>query len=87
MVDISGANRSAPSAGEHTMLAEKNSTSVSDGQQHIASSSQWSLIKYARWQHLAAGVCGGVISTLMLHPLDLIKIRFQGKIDLIYSYI
>ena len=27
-------------------------------------------------QHLAGGVAGGVASTLLLHPLDLIKIRF-----------
>ncbi|CAD5110839.1 DgyrCDS200 [Dimorphilus gyrociliatus] len=30
-----------------------------------------------KWEHLAAGVSGGVLSTLVLHPLDLIKIRFQ----------
>jgi solute carrier family 25 folate transporter 32 len=30
-----------------------------------------------RWEHCAAGVTGGVLSTLALHPLDLIKIRFQ----------
>ncbi|XP_012284734.1 mitochondrial folate transporter/carrier [Orussus abietinus] len=29
-----------------------------------------------KYEHLIAGVSGGVISTLMLHPLDLIKIRF-----------
>jgi solute carrier family 25 folate transporter 32 len=35
------------------------------------------VLSHVRWQHLAAGVSGGVISTLVLHPLDLIKIRFQ----------
>lgn len=25
-----------------------------------------------------AGFCGGACSTLLLHPLDLIKVRFQG---------
>jgi len=29
-----------------------------------------------RYEHLVAGVSGGVISTLVLHPLDLLKIRF-----------
>jgi len=29
-----------------------------------------------RWEHLVAGISGGVASTLILHPLDLIKIRF-----------
>ncbi|XP_064652707.1 solute carrier family 25 member 32-like [Lineus longissimus] len=36
-----------------------------------------SIFHHVRWEHLAAGVSGGVISTLILHPLDLIKIRFQ----------
>ena len=33
-----------------------------------------------KWEHMAAGVSGGVMSTLVLHPLDLVKIRFQGKL-------
>ena len=28
-----------------------------------------------RYEHLVAGVGGGVISTCLLHPLDLLKIR------------
>lgn len=32
---------------------------------------------HIRLEHLYAGVSGGVISTLILHPLDLVKIRFQ----------
>jgi len=38
----------------------------------------YSFYDHIRWQHLAAGVTGGVASTLLVHPLDLIKIRFQG---------
>ncbi|CAH8485091.1 hypothetical protein MS3_00002400 [Schistosoma haematobium] len=30
-----------------------------------------------QWQHLVAGVTGGVVSVLVLHPLDLAKIRLQ----------
>lgn len=37
------------------------------------------LLKWRDMEHLVAGVSGGVLSTLVLHPLDLIKIRFQGK--------
>lgn len=36
-----------------------------------------------RMEHLFAGIAGGVVSTLMLHPLDLLKIRFavdDGKV-------
>jgi len=29
-----------------------------------------------RMEHLMAGITGGVVSTLVLHPLDLLKIRF-----------
>lgn len=36
------------------------------------------------YEHLLAGVSGGVVSTIVLHPLDLIKIRFavnDGKVN------
>ncbi len=33
----------------------------------------------AKYEHLLAGVSGGVVSTLVLHPLDLLKIRFAGR--------
>ena len=42
-----------------------------------------SVTRFIRYEHLVAGVSGGVTSTLVLHPLDLIKIRFQGKVQLI----
>lgn len=35
------------------------------------------LLKWRDMEHLVAGISGGVLSTLVLHPLDLIKIRFQ----------
>ena len=38
-----------------------------------------SITRFIRYEHLLAGVSGGVRSTLVLHPLDLIKIRLQGK--------
>lgn len=37
------------------------------------------LFSHIRYEHLVAGFSGGVTSTLILHPLDLIKIRFAGK--------
>ena len=36
-------------------------------------------LKHLRFEHLVAGTAGGVSATLVLHPLDLIKIRFQGE--------
>lgn len=35
------------------------------------------LKRTVQWEHMAAGLSGGVVSTLALHPLDLIKVRFQ----------
>lgn len=35
-----------------------------------------STFRTVKYEHLVAGISGGVISTLLLHPLDLLKIRF-----------
>lgn len=35
-----------------------------------------SIFSHLKYEHLVAGVAGGTISTLALHPLDLIKLRF-----------
>lgn len=32
-----------------------------------------------KYEHLVAGLSGGAVSTLILHPFDLLKIRFAGK--------
>ncbi|XP_076864482.1 solute carrier family 25 member 32a isoform X2 [Brachyhypopomus gauderio] len=34
------------------------------------------LFNHVKCEHLAAGLGGGVVSTMVLHPLDLVKIRF-----------
>ncbi|GAA6091596.1 solute carrier family 25 member 32b [Tachysurus ichikawai] len=36
----------------------------------------WRLYSHVRVENLAGGLCGGVLSTMVLHPLDLVKIRF-----------
>lgn len=41
------------------------------------------------FKHLVAGCSGGVVTTLILHPFELIKIRFAGmlnKMVQIYRY-
>lgn len=39
------------------------------------------LFSQVKYEHMVAGISGGVTSTLILHPLDLIKIRFAGKCE------
>ncbi|KAJ8353777.1 hypothetical protein SKAU_G00213440 [Synaphobranchus kaupii] len=34
------------------------------------------LFSHVKYENLAAGLSGGIVSTLVLHPLDLVKIRF-----------
>ena len=37
------------------------------------------VFSHLKYEYLIAGVAGGTVSTLVLHPLDLIKVRFAGK--------
>ena len=38
------------------------------------------LFQHVKYEHLLAGVSGGVSSSLALHPLDVIKVRLQGSV-------
>ena len=51
-----------------------------ESQSESHSSGLKSLLSGLRYQHLAAGLAGGVASTLVTHPFDLIKLRFAGII-------
>lgn len=44
-----------------------------------SSPGKFNVFAHVKYEHLVAGVSGGVASTLILHPLDLIKIRFAGE--------
>ena len=37
-----------------------------------------SVFEGIRYEHLVSGIAGGAIAAQMLHPLDLIRIRFSG---------
>ncbi|GLH03484.1 Mitochondrial folate transporter/carrier [Gryllus bimaculatus] len=41
-----------------------------------APNANFTVFSHVKYEHLVAGISGGVASTLILHPLDLIKIRF-----------
>lgn len=36
-------------------------------------------IQQLKAEHLIAGISGGITSTLVLHPLDLLKVRLAGN--------
>lgn len=47
------------------------------------------LLTHVKYEHLLAGISGGVISTLVLQPLDVIKIRFavnDGRLEATRRY-
>lgn len=58
------------------MLVEKMNTTTNGSKTAARSKNALPNVKI---EHLIAGISGGVTSTLILHPLDLIKIRFAGK--------
>lgn len=53
------------------------------------STSEISYFSQIKYEHLVAGISGGVTATLMLHPLDVIKIRFavnDGRMNSVPKY-
>lgn len=36
---------------------------------------------FTGYEHLIGGICGGISSTLICHPFDLLKIRYSGKLN------
>ncbi|XP_059139971.1 mitochondrial folate transporter/carrier-like isoform X2 [Physella acuta] len=64
------------------MMESKNKSalergSASDATSVSTSKNGFSLRSHIRFEHLVAGVTGGLVSSIVLHPLDLIKVRFQ----------
>ncbi len=45
------------------------------------------VFSHVKIENLVAGLSGGVVSTLVLHPLDLVKIRFAGNVNSHYGTI
>jgi len=48
-----------------------------------SSSAAASALANVKYEHLVAGISGGIASTLALHPLDLLKVRLAGECDLV----
>lgn len=47
------------------------------------SSAKW--LSQLKFEHMIAGVSGGVASTLVLHPLDLLKVRLAGILSFVMT--
>lgn len=65
------------------LIDSKNSEELKNNanmKNHTAKKGNISLFSHFKYEHLLAGISGGAISTLILHPLDLMKIRFAGKL-------
>lgn len=58
------------------------------GQGHASRllSSVSTTVRAVQYEHLVAGMSGGVVSTLVLHPLDLLKIREGERISVELGY-
>ena len=73
--------------GTIAMQRSDNSSSLSsDRRSAVSLFSPSHFLSGIKYEHLVSGVAGGTLATLVLHPLDLIKVRFAGKCSAGYSH-
>lgn len=70
---------SRPTSAALGVVSASPGTMTGQGQSGSGSSVWSTIFRHVRYENLVAGVSGGVLSNLALHPLDLVKIRFAGK--------
>lgn len=58
----------------------KETKSLNDSLNSNLISSSSKLLSHVKYEHLIAGISGGVTSTLILQPLDLLKVRLAGNL-------
>ena len=46
----------------------------------LRTATNFSFLEGIRYEHLLGGLAGGTLSSLALHPLDMIRIRFSGAV-------
>ena len=56
--------------------SNNNNNNINGNNGGTSSVPKW--LSHVKYEHLVAGVSGGVASTLVLHPLDLLKVRLAG---------
>jgi len=83
--DSASASACNSSSSSSSSNSNSNSSNVSWNMTTIKGSGtpgaprQLTVLSNFKYEYFVAGISGGVVSTLMLHPLDLIKIRFAGE--------
>ena len=73
--------KTAPTKEAENMAGNQSTSASNNAASRIARLS--ATFRAVRLEHLFAGITGGVVSTLVLHPLDLLKIRFAGNYTLL----
>lgn len=69
---VTSTNAAAAHKYSSSMKPVNSTCPVSSG----ITSGVFATFRAIKYEHLLAGISGGVVSTLLLHPLDLLKIRF-----------
>lgn len=72
-------NRSVTNGNERRDSMSARNMSAIKGSGTPGAPRQLNVLSNFKYEYFVAGISGGVVSTLMLHPLDLIKIRFAGE--------
>lgn len=72
-------NESNVSTPSSTSLISSASDSTGLPSSRRISKPPFHIMSHVRYEHLIAGISGGIASTLVLHPLDLLKVRFAGE--------
>ncbi|XP_055609431.1 mitochondrial folate transporter/carrier [Uranotaenia lowii] len=70
---MASALKAGHKAAAAVVTASSGATSPGGG---TGTGAKFNWMAHVKYEHLMAGVSGGVTSTILLHPLDLIKIRF-----------
>ncbi|KAF5899101.1 mitochondrial folate transporter/carrier, partial [Clarias magur] len=67
---------SAQGHGQGQGRGQRTAAAIADPAEAPVRGSLWKLFSHVRGENMVAGLCGGAVSTLVLHPLDLVKLRF-----------
>lgn len=71
---------SAQGHGQGQGLGQGTAAAIADTAEVPVRGSLRKIFSHVRVENMVAGLCGGVVSTMVLHPLDLVKLRFAGNL-------